>query len=665
MSETKRIVILGGGYGGVEAAKKLYKKFKKKKHIEITLIDKNPYHTLMTELHEVAGSRTEQEAVEVSFAKIFGGTSVTVVSDYITSVDFEAKKLQSDSASYEYDHLILGTGGEPEFFGIPGVQENSYTLWSLEDAIRIKERVENRFREAARQADPDKRKRMLTFAIAGAGFTGVELAGELAERRETLCRDYHIDPNEVRIVIIEAMGTVLPSYPDKPRQKAEKYMKKIGLECMLNSPIVGADEEGVSLADGSKLLTDTFIWTAGIQGSEFTARINLTKGKHSKDECSYASAEGIHGMAGCRFDEDERYIVGERGRILVNEYMQSVDYKDVYLVGDMIWFLEGDHVVPQIVETAIQTAEVAVHNLVSDINGGEKKAFKSNYHGNMVSIGGKYGVAHVMGVSMWGFPAMAMKHLVNVHYLFSLAGVNAVWNYLQHEFFRIREKRSIMRGHMAAKLPTYWALPLRVFLGYKWLNEGLKKVMTGWLDPGAGGVFDADPGRVYLPGLTFWGDASGATSATPAEEVSGATSATAAANGGGGDGSWGQPILEESLAIYDWFAATVLSIHPSVAFLAQSGVVIAQVVVGIFLILGLFTIPAALASIAMGVMFIVSGWGNTELWWYLTASLVMLGGAGKGFGLDHTVMPLIKKFWNGTTLAKKTYLYVDEPRLKK
>lgn len=650
MSQPTRIVVLGGGYGGVEAAKKLYKQHKRNKNIEITLIDKNPYHTLMTELHEVAGSRTEQEAVEVSFAKIFAGTSVQVVCDYISDIDFEAKTLKSDNNTFEFDYLVLGTGGEPEFFGITGVQENSYTLWSLEDAIRIKEQVENRFREAARATNEHKRQQMLTFAIAGAGFTGVELAGELAERRETLCRDYHIDPNDVRIVIIEAMGTILPSYPEKPRRKAEKYMRKIGIEFMLNSPITGAEPGLVSLADGSKVKTDTFIWTAGIQGSAFTAQINLTKGKHSRDECSYASAEGIHGMAGCRFDDDERYIVGERGRILVDENMQSVDYKDVYLVGDMIWFLEGDHVVPQIVETALQTAEVAAHNITATIEGKEKKPFKSNYHGNMVSIGGKYGVANVMGVSMWGFPAVAMKHLVNVHYLFTLAGFNAVWNYLQHEFFRIRENRSIMRGHLAAKIPTYWALPLRVFLGYKWLNEGIKKVMTGWLDPGAGGVFDVDPSRIYLPGIASWGDTSGATSAT--------------ANGNGGDGSYAEPILEEALGIYNWFAANILGIHPTVSYLAQSGVVIAQVVVGLCLIVGLFTVPAALVSIAMGVMFIVSGWGNVELWWYLSAAVVMLGGAGKGFGLDHYAMPWLKKFWNGTTLAKKTYLYVDEPRLK-
>jgi NADH dehydrogenase len=177
MSDRIRIVILGGGYGGVHAAKKLYKQYKRRDDVEITLIDKNPYHTLMTELHEIAGSRTEPEAVQVSFHKIFGGKKVNVVIDEITGIDLEEKKLTSETTNYGYDYLVIGAGGAPEFFDIPGVQENSFTLWSLEDAIRIRTHVEDCFREAAKEPNPEKRRQLLNFTIAGAGFTGIELAG--------------------------------------------------------------------------------------------------------------------------------------------------------------------------------------------------------------------------------------------------------------------------------------------------------------------------------------------------------------------------------------------------------------------------------------------------------------------------------------------------------
>jgi len=111
MSERTRIAVLGGGYGGVEAAKKLYKHFKRNENVEVFLIDRNPYHTLMTELHEIAGSRTEPEAVQVSFRKIFAGTDVTVHTDEIEQIDFDNNVMKSDVATYEYDYLIIGTGG--------------------------------------------------------------------------------------------------------------------------------------------------------------------------------------------------------------------------------------------------------------------------------------------------------------------------------------------------------------------------------------------------------------------------------------------------------------------------------------------------------------------------------------------------------------------------
>jgi NADH dehydrogenase len=304
--------------------------------------------------------------------------------------------------------------------------------------------------------------------------------------------------------------SILPIFPEKPKRKAMKYLSKVGVDVLLNTTIVGADEGIVKLDGDNELKTDTFIWTAGIQGSEFTARIPLTKGQCSNDECSVASIEGIHGMAGCHFDDDERYVVGQRGRVLVNQQMQSVDYRNVYLCGDMIWFLERDKVLPQIVETALQTAETAAANVAAEIEGGEKHPFKSNYHGFMVSIGGRYGVAHVLGISLSGLFAMASKHLINLHYLLGLAGINAVWEYLQHEFFTIKDRRSFIGGHLAWRIPSYWALPLRLWLGGKWLYEGIKKITEGWLSPGLGSLFNPETTQIRLPGVSFVSSAAGA-----------------------------------------------------------------------------------------------------------------------------------------------------------
>ena len=135
----------------------------------------------------------------------------------------------------------------------------------------------------------------------------------------------------------------------------------------------------------------------------------------------------------------------------------------------------------------------------------------------------------------------------------------------------------------------------------------------------------------------------------------------AAGEGAAAASEYGEPLIE-ALGIYTWFAETVLSASPLLAFLLQSAVVLGQVAIGLALIGGLFTFPAAAVSIGFSIMFITSGWGNPELLWYIMASIVMLGGAGRGFGLDHYVMPWLHRWWNGRKLAKKTYLYTGEPR---
>ncbi len=695
MSDTTKIVVLGGGYGGVHAVKTLYKAFKKDKSVEITLIDRNPYHTLMTELHEIAGHRTEPEAVQVSFKRIFGGKRINVISDEVQGIDFEEKIIKSESYSYEYDYLVLATGGQPEFFGVEGIQENSFTLWSLEDAIRIREHVELMFREAAKEPNAEIRAEILNFVIAGAGFTGMELAGELLELRDVLCAKYHIDVKEVKIVIVEAQDTILPILPEKPRRAAAKYLKKHNVDVHLNAAVAKGEENKFTLSDGTVYKTRTFVWTCGIHGSEFTARIGLTKGKTSNDKCSIASPEGIHGMAGCHFDDDDRYVVGERGRILVTDQMRSVDYTNVYLCGDMIWYLNEEKVVPQIVETAIQSADVVAHNIICDIKEKteDKKSFKPNYHGFMVSIGGRYGVAHVMGISLYGFMAMAAKHMINVHYLFEIAGVNAVWGYLKEEFLTIRNRRSILGGHAAAKVPAYWALPARLWLGFAWLVEGLNKVGEGWLrfaegtksgwmfSPGVtqAGVQIADAASAASEEWVEGGEAAADTAAAASEWVEPAADAAAAAT------EWVEPAaesaaqavrgfyinLEAAILSWDsglvtWFRETFMDgLFALLPFsLFQLMIVGAEVAIGLALIGGLFTWPAAVASIGLVVVFVLSGMFSWMQLWYVFIAIVMMGGAGHVAGLDHWVMPWLKRRWNSTTLAQRTHLYTDEPVMR-
>ncbi len=689
MADSKRVVILGGGYGGIEVAKKLAKRFAKRQDIEITLVDKNAYHTLMTELHEVAGHRVEPDSVRVPFAKIFGGSKVKVVLDKIEKVDFKAQKLITPTTEIPYDYLAIGSGAEPEFFGVPGIKENSFTLWSFADAMKLRAHIEDTFERAVSESDPAKRAKMLNFVVAGAGFTGIEMAGELIEWRDDMCAKWLVDPSEVKVQIVEAMPSILPILEEDLRAKVDGYLRKKGANLMTGTPIVGAEPGIVRLKDGTAIETETFIWTCGVQGCHFAGMLDLTKGRCGNRDCEIMRAHGTCGLPDCKFKAEHRDISGKKGRILVNEEMRSVDYQNVWLVGDNVWFIENNKPLPQIVETALQTGDVAAHNIAVAIEGGEVVKFKSNFHGFMVSVGGKYAVSNAGGMKLAGFFAMAMKHLVNLHYLIGVAGLNQCWEYIKHEFLDMQGGKSFIRGFGSYKTRGYWLLPLRLWLGLMWVMEGINKIGEGWLSWGSG----TQSGWMFSSGVVQSGvadatsaaseevvDAAATTVTTVAQAVSDAVSAAseevaegaAAVATAAGDAMantfgpvWDltKPIFKIDGPVATWFRTTFMDgIFSHLPYqLFQLMIVSMEMAIGLALIGGLFTWWAAAASVVMCLIFTLSGMFSWDQLWFVAAAALMLGGAGRAFGLDCWVVPFFKKWWNGTKFARKRYWYTDQP----
>jgi NADH dehydrogenase len=708
MPDTVRIVVLGGGYGGVEAAKVLEREVGRRRDVQITLIDRNSYHTLMTELHEVAGGRVEPESVQISYRKIFAARKVTIVTDNIRTVDFQTREAISESARYPYDYLVLSAGGEPEDYGLPGIKEHAFMLWSMDDALKLRRHLADIYRKASAEPDPARRAEMLTFVVAGAGFTGIELAGELMDQRHVLCGHFHIPENEVRIVVVEALDAIIPSLPARLQKKARSYLERRGVEFMLRTPIIGAQPDKVLFAGGKSISTRTFVWTCGIQGCEFAANLAITKGKCSYRKCNIAMTGGTCGGKGCTYFEG-KYIEGKRGRLLVNEYMQSPDYSNVYVIGDVAWYLEGKRVIPQIVETAVQTGATAAHNIAAEISGGEMRSFKSNYHGIMVSLGTYSGVAHVMGVSLSGIFAIAVKHMINVVHLFGVAGVNQVWEYVKHEFLDVKDARSFIGGFAAYKIRGYWPLLLRLWLGFMWVVEATNKITEGWLDFSSG---QSKTGWMFSPGVVQAGlkaadatsaaseaagaaatavgaaaasapaaaDATSAASAAVGAATAASTAAVsaasasagaaAAAGSAGATGAVHGPWLDTTKNILDphwgivtwfrgWFMDGIFAHIPYNWF--QVIIVFTELLVGLALFGGLFTWWAAIVSLGLCVIFTLSGMFAWNQLWFFFAAILMLGGLGRAFGLDSWVVPFFKRWWNGTRLARRTRFYADEP----
>jgi NADH dehydrogenase len=371
---------------------------------------------------------------------------------------------------------------------------------------------------------------------------------------------------------------------------------------MTNSPITNVGKDSITLKNGNVIKTDTLIWTCGVQGSIYAEQMGLK--------------------------------IAKRNRVQTNEYLQEVDHPNVYVVGDISYVEENGRPLPQLVETALQTAETAVHNIAADLEKKQKKVHKSNYHGNMVSIGSHYCVAELSGVMLTGFMAMLMKHVVNMHYLWGVAGFNAVWGYLMHEFFHVKDNRSFVGGHLAKKSPTFWIAILRVYMGVMWIYEAVNKINTGWLDKA----------KIFASTAATTGATEATTSTTTAAAVT------------------APPLIAHAPAPMQWIIDNFIAPH---AVVFQTMIIGMELLIGLALIAGLFTFLASAVSIFLCLNFILSAMADKSIFWYIFGGFALLGGAGRAFGLDYFVIPWIKKWWNGTAIARKTYLYADKPTVRR
>lgn len=388
----RRIAIVGGGYAGVKAGKILDKIFREDDSIVITLIDKNPYHTLMTRIHEVAGHSIQPEKIKIDLKQIFANGKVEIVTDLIEEIHFENMQLKSFSRTYDFDYVILACGSSPNDFGISGVQEYAKSLWSAEDAQNIRDHIEKMFTLATIEQNQNRRKELLTFIVAGGGFTGVEMAGELGELRAEFSKRYKINKDEVLIYNVEASSSILTGLKDDGLvKKVEERYRKLGIKLLNGSAIIEVAKDTILLNNGKKIKSKTLIWVAGIKANHFVSGLGLASGKGA--------------------------------RIKVNPYMQSLEYENVFLAGDNVHYEDETGFLPQTVEAAEQTGHTAAMNIAADILKKPLIKYTPSYHGNVVSVGSKYAVAKILGMRISGTPASLIKRLINQYYLFSILGL--------------------------------------------------------------------------------------------------------------------------------------------------------------------------------------------------------------------------------------------------
>lgn len=642
----KQIVVLGAGYTGVLTAKKLARRLKKRDDVHITIIDKNRYHTMLTELHEVAGNRVDADSIRVSLQKVFAGRRVAVVTDKITAIDYDQQILTGENQNYPFDYLILASGSQPAFYDIPGVQDHAFKLWSYTDAILLRSHITEVFEKALNETNPEERRRLLTFYVVGAGFTGVEMAGELAEWVPQLCAEFEIARNEVRIIEVDMLDRVIPNLSPRLSAKAQRRLEKVGVTVHLKTTIRSLNADSIEYQKDGEIIRDitgTVIWTAGTECSD---------------------------IAKCAIQLKQ---VG-RGRIQSDTFLHAEGRANVFVGGDNLFYIPDGETrpVPQMVENCEHSASTIAHNLTTAITGeGEPEKYQPKFHGVMVSIGGRYALAYVgtanRKFALPSFLAMLVKHFINIVYFVQLLGWNKVFSYLKHEFFTIRHRRSILGGHFSNRTPSFMLVPLRVFLGAFWFWEGIKKINEGWLQ--------SPKLAAYFKGASdLFSKIINSAPAGGADAVAGATQQANAAGAAAGSVLINWNILgflkvilinasdiaiKIQFTLMDWFTQTVILRNDGTQLFFQGLIVISELLIGLALIAGLFTLLSSAYSLVLQVMFVMTTGLYLSTWWMVLAALAVIFGGGQIFGLDYYVIPWLKKHWQNVRFVKKLYIYHD------
>lgn len=390
MSTVPRIVILGAGYGGVLTALRLQKELNYNE-ANVTLVNKHDYHYITTHLHMPAAGTDDPENARVNISKLIDEFKIDFVKSTVVQIKPTEKKVILEDGTLSYDYLVIALGGESETFGIPGLQEYALGIRSINSVRLIREHIEYQFAKFKREPD---RTDYLTFVVGGAGFTGIEFIGELADRIPKLCKEFDVDPALVKIINIEAAPTVLPGFDPELVEYAMKVLGDKGVTFKIATAIKECTPDGVVLATGETIKTSTVVWTGGIRGNRLVEQA------------------GFEAM---------------RGRVKVDPYLRTTQNGNVYIIGDSsLMFNDEGRPYPPTAQIAMQQGVACAFNLVAAIRNQPMREFKFDNKGVVASLGKGEAIGIVFGRKLKGGLAAFMKKLIDLRYLFIIGGITLV-----------------------------------------------------------------------------------------------------------------------------------------------------------------------------------------------------------------------------------------------
>ena len=400
------IIIIGAGFGGLEAAKELAKA-----PVQITLIDKHNYHLFQPLLYQVAIAGLSPVQIAHPIRAIFQRQrNLSFLMGEVIDIDFRSRQVVTEHKKLEYDYLILSPGSRTNFFGMQSIEKNGHDMKTISDAVATRNHLLTMLERASRETDPEVRRAMLTFVVVGGGPTGVESAGALAELLHlVLTKDYpQMNLKEARVILIEASNHLMPNiYPRNLQAATLKLLRRKQVSVRLRAKVTGYDGRQVTFENGDPIPTYSLIWTAGVRTAKLVDDIDAKK------------------LAG--------------GRIIVKPTLQLPGFSEVYVIGDAAYLEdENGRPLPMLATVAQQQAKHVAKSIRDELNERPPRSFHYKDPGLLATIGRNAAVARIWGVSFSGLPAWLIWVGLHIYRLIGfrnrlLVMLNWAWDYFFYD----------------------------------------------------------------------------------------------------------------------------------------------------------------------------------------------------------------------------------------
>ena len=399
----KRIVIVGGGFGGLQLARKLAKS-----DYQVVLIDKNNYHQFQPLFYQVATAGLEPSTISFPFRKIFQkNKNIHIRVAEVKAIRSADNQLDTSIGVIDYHYLVIAIGADTNFFGNKKMMELAYPMKSVSEALALRNAILQNYEDALSESDKEKRKRLMNVVVVGGGATGVEVAGTLAEMKKSILpKDYpELDFKMMQVYLLEGSPKVLNVMSENASSKAEGYLKQLGVNVFLNARVKGYDGENVFLENGKEIPTKTLVWAAGVVGNKI---------------------EGLN-----------QEVILPNNRIKVNRNNGVEGYQNIFAIGDVAFMLEEKYPKghPQVAQVAIQQAVALSKHFKNILENKSSVDFVYKDLGSMATVGRNKAVADLPNFKFAGFFAWMVWMFIH---LMSLVGgknrlfafINWAWSYI-------------------------------------------------------------------------------------------------------------------------------------------------------------------------------------------------------------------------------------------